>query len=545
MLRVSIKTRIKALLQHLPVGRPKLRLAEQLALLASRSLPASNVDRFKGIRTLTVGMRGDVFSNLLESFFTHAFIQRGTQSEVLVCDSALPLCNATRITRGLTPPCDSCVCTSTSVYSGLGLPVVGVGSLLGPEDTEAAREISRNLAGRLDSSYVFHGVDIGDIAESSVYSFMLTAKPPDDEITRNIHGRMLQSAALMVLAGKRICESRKPDIAFSSHGVYTNWGAITRYFVSKGIPTYIWGRGYRKNTIIITRDEHWQTSLYKEPESVLSGIALSASQRKTTEEYLESRRTGENDFIQYNPKPSIVDPECHGSSHISASSQLFVAFPNIAWDAADRTHAVNFCDMNDWLISTIKWFASHANCRLIVRVHPAEVRLDIKTTVGVVALVKEHFGDLPSNVEVIGPEETHDSYSLAESADAALVYSSKLGLELAARGKVVVVAGRPFYRDKGFTTDPESRDEYFTILTALSNGALPSVDKAKALRYAYHYFLNVYRPFGYVDVESPGDLRLTALEDLLPGRNAGFDELCDGMLSGKQYIYPVGKTCHE
>ena len=72
---------------------------------------------------------------------------------------------------------------------------------------------------------------------------------------------------------------------------------------------------------------------------------------------------------------------------------------------------------------------------------------------------------------ILGFQTTYDLsqlrmefYELMESADFGLVYTSTTGLEMALRGKPVIVAGQTHYRDRGFTVDVSNREEFVAAI---------------------------------------------------------------------------------
>ena len=66
----------------------------------------------------------------------------------------------------------------------------------------------------------------------------------------------------------------------------------------------------------------------------------------------------------------------------------------------------------------------------------------------------------PPNVRVVAADDPQSSYPLMEAADLGLVFSSTTGVELALAGTPVVVAGQSHYRDKGFTLDVSTPEEF-------------------------------------------------------------------------------------
>jgi hypothetical protein len=74
-----------------------------------------------------------------------------------------------------------------------------------------------------------------------------------------------------------------------------------------------------------------------------------------------------------------------------------------------------------------------------------------------------------------------------------------VGMEMAMHGLPVVVSGKTHYRNRGFTLDPASWEEYFKILDSFCAGPDSFVyteeDVRRAKRYAYHFFFDY--PFPY------------------------------------------------
>src|SRR3546814_7890795 len=106
------------------------------------------------------------------------------------------------------------------------------------------------------------------------------------------------------------------------------------------------------------------------------------------------------------------------------------------------------------------------------------------------ALLREALPVLPPNVRFVPPHAPLNTFAIMQVADAGAVYASTTGLEMAMRG-IPVVCGNPeqHYNDKGFTTDPASRDGYFAALAAAvaHPKRLPPERVDLALRYAALY----------------------------------------------------------
>ena len=103
------------------------------------------------------------------------------------------------------------------------------------------------------------------------------------------------------------------------------------------------------------------------------------------------------------------------------------------------------------------------------------------------------------------------------------------GLELALHGTPVVVAGRPHYRDKGFTIDVSTPAEFEERLDAvLRDPETAAPDMELAERYAHLFFFRApLRSPGVVE-HVPGLVRIDieSLDELRPGVDSDLDEIC-------------------
>ena len=142
-------------------------------------------------------------------------------------------------------------------------------------------------------------------------------------------------------------------------------------------------------------------------------------------------------------------------------------------------------------------FAEWPEAQLVIRIHPAEAWLPLQITRGpLLSYLQEQRPNLPPNVRIIPPNSSVSSYDLAAVTSVGLVYASTIGLELAAMGKPVVVAGQVHYAGKGFTFDVPTREAYSGLLhTALNEVAVDRSRAERALQYAHFFFFSVMLPF--------------------------------------------------
>ena len=134
------------------------------------------------------------------------------------------------------------------------------------------------------------------------------------------------------------------------------------------------------------------------------------------------------------------------------------------------------------------------------------------------------------------------TYSILSHCNAILVYGTKLGIEFAARGVPVIVAGEAIIRNKGFSIEPKSEIEYFQILKSLPfRYKMNDNNINDAKKFAYHYYfkrmleLNSLEDIPYNF--PPFRIKNNLLDILSNNSDKNLDLICDSILHGKDFFY--------
>jgi hypothetical protein len=153
--------------------------------------------------------------------------------------------------------------------------------------------------------------------------------------------------------------------------------------------------------------------------------------------------------------------------------------------------------MTEWITRTVRFFANRPEVQMAIRVHPGETLVPKAKSMGQV--VRDALPSLPEHIHVIGAADKINTYDLIEIADVGLAYTTTVGLETAMNGRPVISCGQTHYRGRGFTFDPNSRDEYFAILEkVLADIPAHRLNEKQiefAWNYAYRFFFEYPRPF--------------------------------------------------
>jgi len=198
--------------------------------------------------------------------------------------------------------------------------------------------------------------------------------------------------------------------------------------------------------------------------------------------------------------------------------------------------------MLEWLFETIDFYINQSVVQLAIRIHPAESKGGFTTKQPIIEEINKRYSSLPDHICIIAPESNVSSVLLGDISCAAIIYATKLGIELAYRKIPLIVVGETLCRGKGFSIDIKSRKHYFEILKSITELDL-DVNQASKLaeKYSYHLFFNLMIDFPYIksDITTNTKVKLNidSLEELMPGKDKGLDVICNGILHGKPFEY--------
>jgi hypothetical protein len=212
---------------------------------------------------------------------------------------------------------------------------------------------------------------------------------------------------------------------------------------------------------------------------------------------------------------------------------------NVLGDSLTLGRNVFAESMSEWMTRTVRFFANRPDVQLVIRVHPGEKLVPQARSMGQV--VHAALPNLPEHIHLIGALDKVNTYDLIEIADLGLAYTTTVGLETAMNGRPVILCGKTHYRKRGFTTDPNSWDEYFAalekVLSDLPAHRLSQEQIAAAWNYGYRYFFEYPRPFPWRLMNFWDDLDVWPLDKTLgPEGMAQFGETYK-LLAGEPFIW--------
>jgi hypothetical protein len=487
----------------------------------------------------------------LESALAVALTFRGAEVHALLCDGTMTACaecdasmypDLTRFvehgpSRDL---CRDCSWPAENVYKTLGLTIHRMSDWLSDEERAEARRIASTLPLDQIQDFAFDGLNIGEHAHAGALRFFATGSLGEEALAEPILRRYLESALLTASASRRLIRTVGFASAVFTHGIYVPWGIVGEVARRERVRVSNWNVAYRKRRFIFSHDDTYHHTLLSEPRDHWEHLELSPAQERELMQYLGSRREGMFDWIVFH-RPTSQDPTAIAKQiGLDPARPVIGLLTNVSWDAQLHYAANAFPSMLEWLVQTCEYFATRPDLQLLIRVHPAEISGFPPSRQPILAELRKRLPRLAPNIIVVPPESGLSTYALMSLCNAAIIYGTKMGVELTSVGLPVIVAGEAWIRNKGITLDATSPDEYFRILAQL-----PCVERmapkqlARARRYAYHFFFNRMIPLPFIEPKAGYPiyrLKLERLQQLLPGASHGLDTICEGILSKSPFV---------
>jgi hypothetical protein len=469
-----------------------------------------------------------------EGMIAQALRLRGADVTFITCGGGLPICDRVNTWEGPPVPCRSCTGYVEASIDAHGFRRRSIASGWIDDDPEDEwPELDELSAGEL-LDVVHEGLPLGRLVDIPAKWFLMGSRLEGDPLGPLTVRRFLRSARRVARGLEAALDATKPEVVVLLNGLFFFEALAWELCRRRGIDVVTYERGFIKETLLLRREVPACLGDVSRLWPAWAEVPLTANEEDELDAYLEDRRQGRRTIDRY-----WTDAR-YDSLERRSSGRRVVLFTNLTWDSAVIGQEVAFAGIREWLEAAVDAFAGRREHELIVRIHPAEVKLPGKQTREPLGtFLQERFPVLPSNVRVVEADDPTSSYPLMQAADFGLVFTSTTGLELALHGRPVIVAGRTHYRGKGFTVDVSSPAEFHEALDRMladPTGFAP--DTALARRYAYLFFFRAPVPSPGVVEHVPGLARIVVedLEELRPGRNEAVDLICEGILESADFV---------
>lgn len=292
--------------------------------------------------------------------------------------------------------------------------------------------------------------------------------------------------------GKKLVEI-KPDSVIMSHGIYSTWGPLFNVLNANNISILVHGRGKKRHSQVFNWNKTGDSWDVSEEWAKVKDQPLVSKELNSINDYLESRISHRDDVFVYNFGKETSNKEAIDFLDLDENKPIYTLFTNVLWDAASAQREIAFNNPVEWVIETIEWFNKHPEKQLIVKIHPAEIV--IGTNMPFYEIIINRITP-EKNVRIIKPDAKVNSWSIYAISTVGIVHTTTAGMEMPLVNKPCMVVSQTHYREKGFTIDINSKEEYFTTLANFDESSI-NYDKNRdlALRYSYLLFIRYQIPF--------------------------------------------------
>ena len=502
---------------------------------------------------VATGIGGHLGLAGFDSMLGVALTLRGARVATLLCDEALPACQMAEagwypdpgrfVRKGPSELCGQCYGPAAQGFATSGLPVLTYGQWLSDEDRRRAAALAAETPAEEIPALRFEGAPLGEQALAGTLRFFAKGSLQDEPTGEAVLRRYLHAALLTFLAVRRLVAEQGFEIVVAHHGIYVPQGPAVLGARAAGARVVTWNPAYRRHCFIFSHDDTYHHTLMDEPTEAWDALPLESGRESEILDYLKSRWTGAGDWIWFHEAPRFESGWIAGQLGLDPAKPTVGLLTNVVWDAQLHYPANAFASMMDWVEASIRAFAERPDLQLAIRVHPAELKGTPASRERVADELARRFPRLPGNVFIVPPESPVSTYALLELCDSALIYGTKMGVELTAMGIPTIVAGEAWIRNKGLTRDARSPEHYQALLAELPAGQrLDSGTVVRARRYAYHFFFRRMIPLPFMEPTGawpPYRPRLDGLDALRPGATPGLDTICEGVLERRPFVFPA------
>lgn len=484
-----------------------------------------------------------------EMTILHSLRLRGAEVQYVLCDGLFSECDQFWAAHNPRPAdaCRGCQADVTRLCAEMGMDYRWLGRYLEPGEERTARAWAQAVPADELLTATYDEWPIAAWVRMSLQSHFRVTVPDvgDPAVERAVRG-YLHSGLVAAFALDRLLADSAPDVLLLFNGRQSSLRVALELARARGIRVVTHERGQRPESLLLVENA---TVLALERVrrywAEWGAIPLSAEEADAASRLMVDRQHGRDLPWKALSAPPQPLPEVRAQLGLSTQRPVWVLFTSSDDEVAgDEDWGSAFASQRAWIDRTIAYAAAHPELDLVVRIHP---NTGSRRSTGVnraqLAEMATLHENVPPNVRVIAPDDDLSAYSLMDLCTVGLVWVSTAGLELACKGKEVVVAASSPYSHCDFVRavpDPDGYEALLDDLTALAPNAASATIRRGALRFAYGYFFRLSIGFPLVrmpDVHN-GVLAYSSLEELLPGRDAGLDRCARILLDGEAVCPP-------
>tara|TARA_B100001063_G_C16768978_1_gene560370 strand:+ start:634 stop:2373 length:1740 start_codon:yes stop_codon:yes gene_type:complete len=495
---------------------------------------------------------------VFESLIGKLLQSKNCEVDYLLCDEILPACvmatvhridQSNFIKKGSKKICSYCFVRSNNYLKKSGNNVVRFSELINQDELNQIKKINFEKYTFEDlKNFKFEGINIGEHANSGTIRYFSSSNLKNIKNSKETLIQYVKAALVTQKVSENLFKKKKYDEMFINHGIYVPQGVIQDCAKKFDVNTATWCFAYTRNSVNITRDDTYHRALIHEKNDKWNNFNFDKKAEQKIDEFLKVRRKGKSLSISNNWNESLEDQDLDIENYlferkVDVNKPIIGLATNMLWDAQVYFPTNFFKDILEWLFFTIDFFVKRQDLQLVIRIHPAEVLTTTKSLERVEDIILEKYKTLPKNIFLVKPEDKISTYSIFNKCNAVLVYASKIAMETMAANIPTIVCGESFLRNKSISFDPNSKDEYFDLLSKLpfKNNPIDEKRLILAKKYAFHFFfrrtIKVNSIYDKKNKNPNIGIKENVVELLNTGEDPGIKMIIDSIIGGNDFIF--------
>jgi calcineurin-like phosphoesterase family protein len=286
---------------------------------------------------------------------------------------------------------------------------------------------------------------------------------------------------LYTMIYQRIVTKGRYDLLIISHLVYDKFLNLARICHINRIPVILYtGIG------LILYNDFSRPLYYHEIEFDLGNVLNNLNNKRLLND-IDNLLYSRINLLTNNPDILRAKKEYdNNNSYIPVDEMTYKSIVLIAChvfkDGPHHSRNHIFDDYFQWLDETLEAAKKNTSTLFIIKEHPSSAYYKENGIVD--SLLTKHYSSNLVNYKLI-----NDKSSLLNRIDGLITHSGTLGIEYSAIGIPVMLAGKPFYSDFGFTIDFKTKADYLNYVSNV-NGIKKmnryQIRFAKLIFYSYH-----------------------------------------------------------
>jgi glycosyltransferase involved in cell wall biosynthesis len=484
---------------------------------------------------------------LWEMTILHALKLRGAEVKYVLCNGLYTDCDVFWMSTNPrhSKACVQCQNHVANLAKSMAMPYEWLGKYITKEEKEEARQWSENLDINSLPNSKYMDWDIGEWIKSSVHShFRSSQLDLGNHDIQEGYRSYLYSGLMACFGLNRLLDEYNPEVLFVFNGRMSSTRVAFELAKRRDIQIICHERGFTDESILLFQNTPCLSLVvFKQLWQGWGNFPLNQVELIKIDRYMDQRQYGKNlNWRAFSPAPQEYN-ELYKKLNLSHIRPVWVLFTSSGDEVASSVEWQGvFTQQIDWIRKTIAYAGKHPFIDLVIRIHPNTG--GAKSTGKNIHELQEFEylkPSLPQNVRMVMPDDPISSYTLMEVSTLGLIYQSTAGLEMACKGKNVIVASGCYVSDLPFVKTVKSIESYENLLDSMLN--LPVMFRSVEIqrlahRFAYSIFFRLNTVFPLIKMPNPhsGLLGYKTLNQLAKGMETNLDRICRIILE-REHVY--------